>query len=96
MQATLKDRIDQIIQKGLKDGRTDLEVLPNGHVCGHVVSSEFERLDFEERRKRIRVLLGEAVDAGHLLDSDLKRVSTLLTYTPDEWSIATSDLASDN
>ena len=94
MSAPLKDRLETILIKGLENAQTDLETLPDGHVCGHVVSPEFERLDFEERRKRIRALLDQAATDGNLHQSELLQVSTLLTYTPAEWSTATSDLGS--
>jgi len=92
----MKGELESILGRGLKDGRTILEDLPNGHVGGYVITPEFDQLDFEARRKRIRTLLEKAVSEGKLDKSQLLQVSTLLAYTPEEWSVATSDLTSDN
>lgn len=87
MQASIEEKMRTVIERGLKGGKADLETLPNGHVTGHVISDEFVGLDYEARRNRIRDLLER--ELGH--DERIK-VSTLLTYTPEEWSMATSGL----
>lgn len=76
-------KIERLLSSVLRDGRTDLETLPNGHVCGHVISPEFEGLSYEERRLRIRQILERGLTKEELLN-----VSTLLTYTPQEWAFA--------
>jgi len=91
MSQRLQGKLARLLKEGLKEGKADLETLPNGHVCGHVISSEFNRLDYQERRRRIRRVLDRAVSEGKLKASDLLRVSTLLTYTPAEWFVATAD-----
>ena len=78
---TLQSKLEGLLKTGLEDGQTDLETLPNGHVCGHVISKEFEGASYEERRQRIREILEEKLDPA-----ELASVSTLLTYTPEEWS----------
>ncbi len=91
MPERLQDKLARLIEQRLKRGKADLETLPNGHVCGHVISSEFEDKDYERRRVRIREMLDEALTEGELEQADLLSVSTLLTYTPEEWSVATTD-----
>ncbi len=87
---SLEERLRGILIEGL-GGEADLETLPNGHVCGHVISPQFEGLDYENRRKKIRELLDAKQEAGDLSKEDRLNVSTLLTYTPAEWSVATTD-----
>ena len=88
MSNALQLKLKKILEEGLRDGIADLETLPNGHVCGHVASTEFDGCDFEDSRKRIRVLLDRAKAEGRLTADELLKVSTLLTYTRDEWSVA--------
>jgi hypothetical protein len=87
---TLADKLTRIIQSEL-EGTVDLETLPNGHVCGHVVSPRFEDKDYQDRRLLIRDALLKHVQQGDLTDDEHGRVSTLLTYTPDEWNVVLSD-----
>jgi len=77
-----------VIESGLSAGRAELETLANGHVCGHVISSEFENLDYEARRDRLRLVIERAGAARKLLEAEILRISTLLTYTPEEWSVS--------
>lgn len=83
----LKKILNTVLTTELKDCVTDLETLPNGHVCGHVVSSEFKRKSYAQRRNRIKKAL-----ELHLSKNQMLKVSTLLTYTPEEWSVV-SDAA---
>lgn len=85
---SLQERLASVIEMALREGRADLETLPNGHVCGHVISPEFLDKTFEERRQYLRTII-EASDK--LDDSDREKISTLLTYTPDEWSYEPSE-----
>ncbi len=87
----LQEKLAKLLPDRLRNGQADLETLPNGHVSGHVISSEFEGKDYEQRRRRIREILDAAVEEGRLSHADLLKVSTLLTYTPAEWSVAASD-----
>ncbi|MEW6249721.1 MAG: hypothetical protein AB1716_03680 [Planctomycetota bacterium] len=82
----LKVRLERVLRE-LPDGQTHLEELPNGHVCGHVISSAFEDRDYEDRRKMIRQKLDEALAANRLRYEDMTLISTLLTYTPEEWAV---------
>ena len=88
---TLQEKLENIIEQELKDGKADLETLENGHVCGHVISSEFEGQDYEQRRMRIREILDDSVQHDVVAADELTQVSTLLTYTPAEWSVAIAD-----
>ena len=83
---TLQQRIQKILTTKLKGCVTDLETLDNGDVCGHVVSSEFRRKSYQQRRNRIKKVLEEHLSANQML-----KVSTLLTYTPEEWSAVTEE-----
>ncbi|MCK4340568.1 MAG: hypothetical protein KAY37_02445 [Phycisphaerae bacterium] len=83
---TLAEKLQTIIENTLADGVADLETLPSDHVCGHVISSEFDGKDYETRRARVRDMLDKAVDSKALTSEELLRISTLLTYTPEEWS----------
>ncbi|MCC7293728.1 MAG: hypothetical protein IT449_16850 [Phycisphaerales bacterium] len=88
---TLQDRLAQIVRTRLK-GEADLETLPNEHVCGHVISPLFMDLDYQDRRRIIRKALDEAIEEGILVPSDQPLISTLLTYTPAEWSVVLTDI----
>lgn len=79
----IEEKLKAIIARHLSDGMADLEVLPNGRIVGHVVSSDFEDLDYDDRRKRLREILKRELSAD-----EAKRLSTLLTYTPEEWNVA--------
>lgn len=85
-----KEKLETIIQRDLQ-GSADLELLPNGRVAGHVISPVFEGLDYEARSGRIRAVLKVNMTPQEQLE-----VSTLLTYTPDEWKVILSDVSSDN
>lgn len=87
----LQDKLSKLIERRLENGMADLETLPNGHVSGHVISSEFEEKNYEQRRARIRQMLNEAVAGGELDRAEVLHVSTLLTYTPAEWAVASTD-----
>jgi hypothetical protein len=86
--ASLQDKLTALFLK-LADGDSHLRTLPNGHVSGHVISSEFETLDYEARRLRLRQVIDAAVAAGVLTTTETLAISTLLTYTPAEWSAPT-------
>jgi hypothetical protein len=87
MSQTLQQKLNDVLVGGLKGGVADLETLANGHVCGHVISEEFEGLDFDDRRSRIRKLTDQAVQDGRLRSDEVIQISTLLTYTPGEWTV---------
>lgn len=79
----VEEKLKTLIANRLRDGMADLEVLPNGRVVGHIISSEFEDLDYGDRRKR----LWEIIDSELSLE-EKRKLSTLLTYTPEEWNVA--------
>ena len=83
---TLQRQIETILASELKNCVTDLETLFNGHVCGHVVSSEFRRKSYEQRHRRIMKVL-----EAHLSKKQMLKVSTLLSYTPEEWNAVTEE-----
>ncbi len=85
--ATLVDKVSQIVRDNLADGQPDLEELPNGRVCGHVISSAFDGKDYECRRSILR----RALEAG-LNPDEMIKISTMLTYTPEEWSAQLEDV----
>jgi acid stress-induced BolA-like protein IbaG/YrbA len=84
--APLATRLKQVLEAGLQQGQAHLDTLSNQRVYGQVVSPEFDGQDYEARRGRIREVLDQAQQAGVLTREDLAQISTLLTYTPDEWS----------
>lgn len=88
----LERKLREIFRDKLAQGKADLETLPNGHVCGHVISSEFKNRDYEERRQRIDKVLDQCVKHKLLTAGERSRISTLLTYTPAEWSAVTANL----
>lgn len=77
----LQSKLEELLKTGLENGQADLETLPNGHVCGHVISKEFKGVSYDERRQRIREILDKKLNPA-----EIANVSTLLTYTPEEWS----------
>ncbi|HWL92188.1 MAG TPA: hypothetical protein VNT79_01520, partial [Phycisphaerae bacterium] len=77
----IERKIGAILDSGLQEGQTDLETLPDGKVCGHVISSEFDGLSYQDRYKRVNELLDKSLSPKERL-----RVGTLLTYTPAEWA----------
>jgi acid stress-induced BolA-like protein IbaG/YrbA len=86
MQTSLEHKVKVNIENGLEQSMVELETFPTGSVSGHVVSPEFRGLDYEERRARIRAVLEQT-----LTPEELMKVSTLLTYTPEEWSVVIED-----
>jgi len=88
--ASLKAKLKCIIKEDLK-GEADLETQPNGDVCGHVISPLFEGKDYHDRRVLIREALLRHKQQGKLSDEERLHVSTLLTYTPDEWNVVLTD-----
>jgi acid stress-induced BolA-like protein IbaG/YrbA len=72
--------LTDLIEEHLSDGQAELEILPNGKVAGHVISSDFDDLSYETRLRNLKQLVDE-----HLSDDELACVSTLLTFTPEEW-----------
>lgn len=88
--STLLEKLKAVVEEML-DGEADLETLPNGHVCGHVISPHFRDKDYEDRRALIKQAIEEGRQAGRLDATDVQRISTLLTYTPEEWSVAITD-----
>ena len=81
--ARLAEKIAECIRRRLKGTDLDLEVLPNGHVCGHVVSSAFSGRTYERRRKMLQAAL-EADLAPHellqaLLEESGKRQADLVS-----------------
>lgn len=84
---TLEQELTKLFKRELRDGSAELDTLPNDHVYGHVVSSEFDAMNYEQRRARLK----EILDASELEAEQLLKVSTLLTYTPEEWSVKIPD-----
>ena len=78
---TFEQKLKQVIEASLEGAEARLETLPNGHVCGHVISPEFDGKSYEERRARLKEITERS-----LAEQELLKISTLLTYTPDEWS----------
>ncbi len=87
---SLEEKLITIVKTRL-DGEADLETLENDHVCGHVISPHFVGLDFHDRRQLIKKAIQEALRQGELNDDDMPLISTLLTYTPAEWSVVLTD-----
>ena len=87
MAKALQKRLEEVLTKELKNGRAELETLPNGRICGHVISSEFRGKTYENRRLRLRRVLEK-----HLKPHELERISLLLTYTPKEYSFEPEEL----
>lgn len=83
---SFKQKLTELFEGQLADGKADLETLANGHVCGHVVSSEFNAMTYEQRRARLKQITEQALRPEELL-----KISTLLTYTPEEWSVEIPD-----
>src|SRR6059036_1246242 len=76
----LEDKVADIIRRKLRKADADLEVLPDGEVCGHVIAGEFKGRTYQARWHRLRDIL-----QGELRPSEAIRMGTLLTYTPEEW-----------
>ncbi len=79
---SLEKKIKKCIRRGLRDGHAELETLPSGRVSGFVVSSEFDGLDYDQRR----LLLGALFDQ-ELTPAERHNVGVLLTYSPAEWNV---------
>jgi len=88
--ATLEEKLRRIVKDDL-EGSAELETLPNGHVSGDVVSPLFEDKDYHDRRQLVREAIQKHVASGELSPDEQLQISTLLTYTPAEWDVATSD-----
>lgn len=84
-------KVKGLLEASIGQCEAFLDAESNGHVTGHVVAGEFDGLSYEERRKRIRAVIDEAVASGKLSEDDALKVSTLLTYTPNEWSVTLPD-----
>jgi hypothetical protein len=82
MAAALEAKLKSCIEQGLQGGLAELETLPNGHVSGFVVSDEFDGMNYEQRRKRLRQLFNESLNAD-----ERKNIGVLLTYSPAEWNV---------
>lgn len=91
MAQDVKDRIARVIRDGIDGCETFLETEPSGRITGHVVATEFEGVTYEARRNKIRSVIDQAVAASELSADDAGKVSTLLTYTPEEWSVTLPD-----
>ena len=78
---TLQEKLKTILVSSLRECRTDLETLPNGHVCGDVISPEFDGMSYEDRYLRLR-----RIQEAGLTENEIINISTLLTYTPEEWA----------
>ena len=76
-----EQRLKELIEKHLEAGQAELETLPDSHVCGHVIPPEFRGKSYEQRRNRLKEITEQELDR-----EDLLKISTLLTYTPEEWS----------
>ena len=76
----LKDKIERIVAEHFRDSRTDLEVSFRGRVGGHIITPEFDEIDYDDRRHRVKALLRE-----HLTPEEQLRISTLFFFTPYEY-----------
>lgn len=88
--ATLEEKLKDIIREDLQ-GQPELETLPNGHVSGDVISPLFAGKDYGDRRALIRDALKKRVESGALTDDEYVRVSTFITYSPEEWEVVLTD-----
>ena len=79
---TLLHKLQRLITHNLRQGQADLELMQGGLIVGHVISPEFSGRTFASRRNIIKK---KVID--QLKPTEQKRVSTLLTYTPAEWSV---------
>jgi acid stress-induced BolA-like protein IbaG/YrbA len=86
----LSTKTKRVIESGLQQCEAFLDT-ELGRVTGHVVAGEFDQLDYDARRKKIRAVIDQAVASGELTQTDALSVSTLLTYTPDEWKVTLPD-----
>jgi uncharacterized tellurite resistance protein B-like protein len=84
---TLEPKLKRLIEAGIPETEAHLETLPGGHVCGDIVSTRFRDLDYEQRRNLIRAVWEQALARGDLTPDEHLAISTLLTYTPEEWSV---------
>ena len=78
----LQQKLTEIIERRLDRGQADLERLPGGRIAGHVISPEFDDTDFLARRDKLNAILEE-----ELSPDELREISILLNYTPEEWNI---------
>jgi len=79
------------MESGLEECEAFLDAEVTGGVTGQVVAKRFDDLTYEDRRKRVRVVFDQAVKSGTLTKEGALNVSTLLTYTPDEWAVTLPD-----
>jgi acid stress-induced BolA-like protein IbaG/YrbA len=78
----LEKKVKRIIEGGLEQGVADLETLSDGYIVGHVISPEFEDVAYAKRRRMVWKLLEES-----LSPKELRQISVMLTYTPNEWGV---------
>ena len=88
---SVSEKIKRVLEGGLRECKAILDAEVNGRVTGHVVAGEFDDLTYEIRRQRIRTVIDRAVVSGTLTKQDALSVSTLLTYTPEEWTVTLPD-----
>jgi len=88
---SVSEKIQRVLEDGLRGCEALLDTEVNGRVTGHVVAREFDDLSYEDRRLRIRTVIDRAVEAGAITKEDALNVSTLLTYTPEEWTVTLPD-----
>lgn len=86
----LQEKLTRIIEEDLR-GTAELETLSNGRVTGDVICRQFEGKDYADRRAIIRDAINGRIDCGYLTPDEAANVSTLLTYTPDEWDVILTD-----
>jgi acid stress-induced BolA-like protein IbaG/YrbA len=79
---SVKDKLRRVIVENLREASADLETLPNGRIVGHIISSDFDGLSYAERRERLWRVIDEEMNR-----EEVEQLSTLLTYTPEEWNI---------
>ncbi len=82
----LQEKVKSILV-GTLGGEARLDTLPNGRICGHVISPKFLDLDYPDRRRLMRDALDEAVRKAQIAPQEVELISMLLTYTPEEWDV---------
>jgi len=78
---TLEHKIRRIVEENLTDGRAEIETLPNGHISGDYIASDFVGRTYADRRALLRQIFED-----HLSPDEIAQISTMLTYTPEEWN----------
>lgn len=73
-------QLRDVLSKRLISAQVLLEVLPNNLIVGHIISPQFDDMDSAERFDFVQNVLRK-----NIRKEQRTRISTLLTYTPEEW-----------